>query len=319
MKKSIETFIEGEHCVSLGLLTLAREKIQEALEINKKNGDEEGIGVCLIYLAQIEIKENRKATAQEYLDQAREHYRQRNMEDMLTQLDLLQEVIDNLKQNLTTDVTVPKTKNPQQPAAVDPFQLFREGEVEAAAKIFVDDILKFRQSDNQRKLAMSLLYLGQCQFTLGKHSDAFSHLNEAREIAQKIQDHELIHTINGVFENIALIEQQKELDKLTLQELLEQDLTPTKKLMMLLSKAEIQILKGLGQEAERAIHEARKLLPQQNVEKQLVLIMIVESKLLRFRGKIDSAQKLLDQAKEIAEKIREPELVRLVEKSIFEN
>jgi tetratricopeptide (TPR) repeat protein len=318
MKKSIDTFIEGEHYIGLGLLTLAREKFLEALEINKKQQDDEGIGVCLIYLAQIEIKEKKKNTAQEYLNQAKAHYKNRNMEKMLAPIGLLQTMVDAIEQKPEAPV-LPTAKIPEPPAPCDPFQLFSDGEIEHAALIFSKDVAEFRHSGNQRKLALALVYLGQCHFTLGQLAEARTALNEARNIARQIRDAEIIQEINQVFENIHLIEQQKELDNLSVQEICGQKLSPAEILILLLSKAEILILKGLGNAAEIAIHEARKLLPKQNLEKQLVLIMIVESKLLRLKGKIKPAKSLLQQAREIALKTREPELVQLVEKSDFQD
>jgi len=315
MKKSIEIFIEGEHYLGMGLPVLAREKFLAALAINQANQDAEGIGVCLIYLVQIEITEKNKRNAQAYLDQAKVHYQHRNLEKMLGQLKLLQEAIDALDAQTETPGAEPAPSLPE--ATIDPFALFRNGEIEQATEIFIADVAEFRQTRNVRKLALSLLYLGQCRFTLGQMTEARAALNEARQLAQQLQDMEILHGIAQVFENMNLIDQQKDLDRLSIAEITSQKLPVLRRFMLLLSKAEILILKGLGKDAELAIHEARKLLPPESFEKQLVLIMIVESKLLRLKGKTGAAKSLLQQTRALAQKSGEPELVQLVEKSDF--
>lgn len=315
MKKSIEIFIEGEHYLGMGLPVLAREKFLAALEINQANQDAEGIGVCLIYLVQIEITEKNKRSAQAYLEQAKVQYQNRNMEKMLEQLKLLQDAIDALEDQAEVPEAAPAHFQPE--SVVDPFSLFRNGEIERASEIFAADVAEFRQKRNERNLALSLLYLGQCRFTLGQMTEARAALNEARQLAQPLQDHEILHGIAQVLENMNLIEQQKDLDQLSIVEIVSQKLPELQRFMLLLSKAEILILKGLGKDAEMAIHEARKLLPPEHFEKQLVLIMIVESKLLRLKGKTGAAKSLLQQTRALAQKSGEPELVQLVEKSDF--
>ena len=75
---SKQLFVEGEHYLNLGLTELAKEKFIQALEQNKSQSNEQGIGVCLFYLAQTAYFEKNVEEAFSFLQEAQVLYRRKN-------------------------------------------------------------------------------------------------------------------------------------------------------------------------------------------------------------------------------------------------
>lgn len=313
MAKTFEPFIEGEHYLELGLLTLARERFEQALQISTKQNDTQGIGVCLFYLIQVAIAENNKAEAIQFLQKAREHYRQRNHTKMLGQLDLLNNEIEKLTDSNTSKESILEAMAPAENP--DPFELYQQGAISAAIKIFESDVQEFRKKNQPYKLALSLLYLGQCHFTNNNLETAITYLKEAEILADKINDQNLKYSIQKAFDTIHLLDHQKDIDQKSLDDLLRDEPDPLKKIMLALSKAEIYILKRNPQEAEIAIHQARRFIPEKKPEKYLALISLVESKFLRLKNKPDQAVAVLKYAKELAEKSRAEDVIKMIQQT----
>ena len=306
MKSSVNTFIEGEHYLNLGLITLAKEKFQQALAFNQQTKDPEGEGVCFFYLARTAIAEKNKDEALEYLKKARKNYDERGMRQMLEQIKLLEDAARQIKQDEKPIVDVPPV--PEN----NPVELFRSGKFEAAIKIFASDVQKFRAQHDQERLAMSLLYLGQCLCTIEQDDDALTKLDEAHAIAEELSNPELIESVHHVQETVRTVKAQTELNKLSLTDLETAPIPPAEKVATALSKAEIFIMRGNSANAEKALHLARKSVPEQENEKLQALILVVESKLLRLKQKFDPALKVLQLAQAIAEKLNDQELLDLI-------
>jgi tetratricopeptide (TPR) repeat protein len=313
MAKTFEPFIEGEHYLELGLLSLAKERFQQALQIARAKNDAQGTGVCLFYLIQVAIAENNKPEAIQLLQKAQDHYRQKNHAQMLSQLNLLGQAIDKLAEP-ENGVELPvEQKIP--PENSDPFELFQQGAISAAIAIFEKDVQDFREKNDPQKLALSLLYLGQCQFSNNNLETAIIHLKEAEIIALKINDHNLIQAIQEAFNTIHLLQNQKDIDQKALADLLKNEPDPLKKIMLALGKAEIHILKRNLKEAEMAIHQARSFIPEKNPEKYLALINLVESKFLRLKNKPDQALIVLKYARELAQKCQAEDVMELIQQT----
>lgn len=309
MKKLNEPFIEGEHYLSLGLVSMAKERFQHALKNNRQKNNLEGVGVCLFYLAQTAVTEKNKAEALKYLEDARAIYRQRGHDQMLIQLNHLENAIQALEE----EAQVKQIPEPE--PEIKPLDLFKAGKTEAAISIFEKNIQHFRKSDNQIKLAQALLNSGQCQFAVNQTDMAIEHLNEARELAFRLKHEELSQAIDDAFQAIQLVSQQKEIDRQSIAEIVKNVNEPDKRINLLLSKAEISILKHHVKDTETAIHEARKCIPQQNAEKYMALIMLVEVKLLRLKDKFQQASQVLKYALELAAKIGDSDLVQLIQET----
>ena len=313
MAKTFEPFIEGEHYLELGLLTLAKERFQTALEIADEKHDVQGMGVCLFYLIQVAIAENNKPEAMKLLQKAKELYQQRNHSQMLSQLDLLNNEIEKLSE---PDPNAEKTAPPILiPETCDPFELFQQGEVNKAIKIFEQDIQRFRQANQPYNLALSLLNLAQCQFTNNNQKIAVNHLKEAEQIAHQIKNQELTEAIQKVFNTIHIMEHEQDIDRQSLEDLLKNETDPVQKIMSALSKAEIFILKKNVKDAELAIHQARRFIPDKNPEKYLALISLVESKFLRMKNKTEQANIVLKYAKEFAQKSGADDILKMIQQT----
>jgi tetratricopeptide (TPR) repeat protein len=306
MKSSVDAFIEGEHYLSLGLLTLAKEKFIESLAMNQKNDDQEGTGVCYFYLAQVAAAEKNKPEALDFLGKAREVYEQRGMEQMINQIEHLEKAIHKVKSKPQPilDVNPTPRKNP--------FELFRNGEVAEAIQIFEADVKKFRAAQDWHHLAMSLLYVGRCYFRIEKDETALKLLQEAQEVAAKVSHNELQQSINQALKSISVVLHQTEIVYKPLAELMASTDDAGQKISLALSKAEIYIIRGNVKQAEEAIHTARKCIPKKNPEKFQALIMIIESKLLLLKQQFEPAQKVLEMAQTIAEKLQDQELLDLL-------
>ncbi|MBN2091755.1 hypothetical protein JW964_19225 [candidate division KSB1 bacterium] len=316
MPKIFEPFIEGEHYLDLGLLILAKERFQQALQIATTKQDAQGIGVCLFYLIQVAIAEKNKPEAIHFLQKAREHYHHRNHAQMLSQLELLSHEIEKLTE--PDQVEAIPTKEKPLPENPDPFQLYEQGAIEEAIKIFKKDVQTFRKKNQHDKVALSLLYLGQCHFTNNEIQKAMTHLKEAEKIAQEINDQNLINAIQKVFDTIHLIDHQTDIDQISLEDLLKNEPDPLKKIMLALSKAEIYIIKNNLKEAEFAIHYARQFIPEKNPEKYLALIHLVESKFLRLKKKPEQAAIVLKYAKEFAQKSNANDILEMIQQTEIE-
>jgi tetratricopeptide (TPR) repeat protein len=229
---------------------------------------------------------------------------------MLSQLNLLSQAIDKLTESENAVELPPERKIP--PENSDPFELFQQGAIGAAITIFERDIQEFREKNQSQKLALSLLYLGQCQFSNNNLETAVIHLKEAEIIALKINDQNLIQAIQKAFNMIHLMQNQKDIDQKSLADLLKNEPDPLKKIMLALSKAEIYILKRQLKEAEIAIHQARHFIPEKNPEKYLALINLVESKFLRLKNKPDQAAIVLKYARELAQKSQAEDVMEMI-------
>jgi len=310
MSKSTKFFIEGEHYLSLGLLTLAREKFEAALELSRQFNEQDGVGVCLFYLAQIAANEKNRSAAMNYLKEARAFYRTRNLPQMLTQLDHLEKAIHAIDENV-------ETKGGEAPLTrQDPFELWRNGDLEQAIKIFSHDVQQFEKNKNQLYCGMSLIYLGQAEFANGQTKAALEHLNQARAIADELQNKSLQNALNNAYKTIDFVESQPEINHKSLEQLMDSVDDPIQKLHLALKKGELLILQGIAREAEVAIHEARKQLPSENPEKYQALIMLHETKLLHLKGKSDQARKVLEAALILARKVNDPTLKVLIEQTL---
>lgn len=309
MPKSIEPFIEGEHYLSLGLLTLAQEKFEIALQTNRIQNDLTGIGVCLFYLTQIAIAEKQQAIASKYLAEARQIYQQRGRHEMLNQLNLLEHEIKKLDLEPANTLAAPDTLST---TPINPITLFLQGEFEPAREIFARDVELLRQQPQPSALARALLYLGQCELFLDQPETARTYLNESQQIALQHQDMELITILKDTFDKMKYLEEHQQIDQTPLNKLLATAKGPQEKLLLALAKAEILLLKKRVAESEIALHQARKLLPEQHPERFLTLILLTESKLLVLKNRIDQALRLLDFARQYAEKTQDPDLMALV-------
>ncbi len=311
MAKTFEPFIEGEHYLNLGLLTLAKERFQTALQIADENHDAQGMGVCFFYLIQVAIAEKNKPEAITLLQKARDHYGQRNHSQMLSQLDLLKNEIEKLVEPEPNDE---KTSIPIAiPESHDPFELFQQGEINKAIKVLEQDIQRFRQANQPYNLALSLLYLGQCEFTNNNQKLAVNHLKEAEQIAHQLKNQELTEAIQKAFHTIHIMEQEQDIERHSLENLLKNETDLVQKIMLALSKAEIYILKKNVNEAELAIHQARRFIPEKNPEKYLALISLVESKFLRMKNRPEQAVIVLKYAKEFAQKSGADDILEMIQ------
>ncbi|MCI0511965.1 hypothetical protein L0128_01970 [candidate division KSB1 bacterium] len=309
MPKSIEPFIEGEHYLSLGLLTLAQEKFEIALQTNRTQHDLTGIGVCLFYLTQIAIAEKNQAVASKYLAEARQIYQQRGMQEMLKKLNLLEHEIKKSGAEPANTLEAPEI----QPATpINPITLLMQGEFKQAREIFARDVAQLRQQPQPSALARALLYLGQCELFMDQPTTARTYLNESQQIALQNQDTEVIAILKDTFDKMQYLEEHQQIDKTPLNNLLATASNPQEKLLLALAKAEILLLKKRVAESEIALHQARKLLPEQHPEKFLTLILLTESKLLVLKNRVGQAPRLLDFAQQCAEKTQDPALIALV-------
>lgn len=313
MAKTFEPFIEGEHYLGLGLLTLAKERFHTALQIANEKQDAQGMGVCLFYLTQVAIAEKNKPEALEFLQKAHDHYQKRNHTRMLSQLNLLNLEIQKLAAPNSIEETPVPPESPQEKS--DPFDLLQQGAIEDAIQIFTKDVQEHRQKNQPDKLALSLLYLGQCQFTQNDVKTAITHLKEAEKIAKELNHPGLIDAIQKAFDTIDLLEKQKVIDQNALEDLLKNEPDPLKKIMIALSKAEIHLLKRNITEADWAIHQARRFVPEKNPEKYLALISLVESKLLRLKNKPEQAITVLKYAKEFAKKSDAKDILDMIQQT----
>ena len=313
MSKSTKFFVEGEHYLRLGLLSLAQEKFKTALELSRQHQEAEGIGVCLVYLARIAAAEKKKKEALDFLNQAKALYRDRGHQAMLAQLEVLKKTIGEIRESSTADVhPIEEVKSE------DPFELCKRGDFKTAAFIFKNDVAHFRERHNTLHLGMSLLYLSQTLFSDGQNEESFKYLNEAQQIARHLDNADLQKALENAVHVRTLVEQHRDIDGKSVGELIRTVSDPIKKLNLALKKVEIALLKGNGPEAEEALFEARKYIPKKQPEKFIALTMLLESRIMLFQGKKEQAQKVLEYALGYADKAEDHELSGLIKQSIQE-
>lgn len=305
MSFSKEAFLEGEHYLNLGLTELAREKFTQALEQSKSQKDEQGAGVCLFYLTQTAFLDKNIEEALFFLKAAKAHYKRRDHEKMLNQLDILEQGIHNL------------SKIEEQKAALNPETPLPRpipNDQEKAQPISLEAEIKLlREQGNSLLLAQKLLQLAQTKLGQTDYALATQYLHEAHEIAHQLGDKILQSQIHGVFEDITLMRNHQDIDERSLEELVASAQTPQDKIKLALSKAEILILKNDFQGANEALHEARKRIPTEAKERFIVFSMLVEFKLLRKQGQLEQADSVLEYAYKLAVQINDSELLSLVQ------
>ncbi|MCK5738043.1 hypothetical protein KAH55_02635 [bacterium] len=306
MSFSKEAFLEGEHYLNLGLTELAKDKFTQALEQNRSQNDEQGIGVCLFYLTQTAYLDKNIEEALSFLKTAQAIYQRRNHEQMLNQLDILEQGIRNLSKtedqktapipHTPLPLTIPDAQDEEKPIPLEA------------------EIKQLRKQGNSLLLAQKLLQLAQTKLAQTDYSLATQSLHEAHEIAHQLGDKNLQSQIHQEFEDITLMRNHQDIDERSLQELVESAQSPQDKIKLALSKAEILILKNDFQGANEALHEARKRIPTESKERFIVFSMLVEFKLLLKQGLLERANTVLDYANKLATQINDSELLSLVQK-----
>ena len=305
MSFSKEAFLEGEHYLNLGLTELAREKFTQALEQNKAQNDEQGIGVCLFYLTQAAFLDKNIEEALSFLKTAQALYQRQNHEQMLNQLDILEQGIRKLSK-----IEDQKTAlNPDTPLPL-PISDAQDAEKPITLEV---EVKQLRKQGNSVLLAQKLLQLAQTKLAQTDYSLAIQSLHEAHKIAHQLGDKKLQSQIHGAFEDINLMRNHQDIDERSLQELLASAQSPQDKIKLALSKAEILILKNDFKGANAALHEARKRIPRESKERFIIFSMLVEFQLLRKQGMLEQADTVLDYANKLAAQIDDSELLSLVQ------
>jgi len=303
---SKQLFVEGEHYLNLGLTELAKEKFIQALEQNKSQSNEQGIGVCLFYLAQTAYFEKNVEEAFSFLQEAQVLYRRKNHDQMLRQLDILEQGIHDLADTQKSEVP--------DSSAVSSSPITADVQAEEHVISLESEVDQLRQEGNTPILAQKLLLLAQKEMTQRDYSLATQYLQEAHRIGQLLDDQKLQSQIHAAFEDITLLKNHADIDERSLHELLSSAKLPQDKFTLALSKAEILTLHNDIKGANEALHEARKQIPaDSSKEKFIVLSLIVEFKLFQKQGLVEQADKILDYAKKLATKINDNELLLLVQ------
>lgn len=269
----------------------AKKRFLFSLNGNRKSGDEQGIAVNLYFLAQILAREGDKQTALNYIDEIKSIYQRRKDPAMLDKVMELESDILNYESGSTPE---------SEP--IDGIELFNEGKIPEALEIFRRDVLAFRRLGHQKFMATALFYLAQCEFLLSRFKDARSYLDEASKISKKFKFTNLAQQIAEAAKSIDSALKQENLVETIKDSILSNAGTQSPEITQAIKASENALVNGKINEAEKMLHHARKSIPEAAPNLYIVLIMLIESKLLRAKGNTNAAKTVLERALQLADR-----------------